>query len=301
MHTVVLSAYLLIKRTMKIIKCLTLFLFVFLSLGLFLTQEVDAQSCWTDHNLCYSEVGCSPGSPCGANSCSRDGSGYGHVSSPSYCSYCGGPAGQNNCVWYDYHNDIPGCNASSCSHSSNNPPTPTPCPNLSAPTGVSASCNNNLRYTLSWNAVPGAAYYSVRCDNVGDPWSCSNPDDYCIENVSGTSWSFTGQQGARYGCWVHGRTGCGDFGPASGGPERTCSQPSAPSNLSQSCQSSTSSRFSWSSVSGASRYILRINKSPAGDWMGSGDQWICVNGTSTIRSVVANSPYADWSVSVIKL
>ncbi|MDP2860409.1 MAG: 6-bladed beta-propeller, partial [bacterium] len=39
-----------------------------------------------------------------------------------------------------------------------------------------------------------------------------------------------------------------------------------------------------------------LNQAPAGDWMGPGDQWICVNGTSHTATVDITAQYDNWSV-----
>jgi hypothetical protein len=74
---------------------------------------------------------------------------------------------------------------------------------LQLPTGLKASYDGN-NLTLSWDAVPGAAYYAVRADNMRNPW---NPDDMQhgdrIRSVAGTSFTFQAVGDTNYVWWVH--------------------------------------------------------------------------------------------------
>jgi hypothetical protein len=90
-----------------------------------------------------------------------------------------------------------------------------------APTFTSPSNNSifpeaTTQLTLSWTAVPGAAWYAVRAEDVYDPGlrvpgnDCVNaqgtffdPHYFCRNNLTSTSIVMPVRSGHSYTCWVH--------------------------------------------------------------------------------------------------
>jgi len=74
----------------------------------------------------------------------------------------------------------------------------------------------------------------------------------------------------------------------------------APENLATSCRNNGNTvDFSWSSVSGAASYVLRLNKDPSGDWMGPGDQWLTPSGTNETANISCGDHYT-WTLQPVK-
>lgn len=95
--------------------------------------------------------------------------------------------------------------------------TPTPVP-AGVPTGLTATCLAGNQVRLSWNAVAGADYYSLRVDNAPVSWvappSCSvspsngtGPGDFCRDTTVGgaTNYTFNITAGVTYSWWMHAR------------------------------------------------------------------------------------------------
>ena len=70
-------------------------------------------------------------------------------------------------------------------------------------------------------------------------------------------------------------------------PPLTC-----PTNFSVSCNSAgTQATIDWDDLSGASGYVLRVNKDPQNDWMGVGDQWKEPVSSSQVLNITPSSNY----------
>jgi len=97
-------------------------------------------------------------------------------------------------------------------------PTRTPTPAAGVPTGLSATCLAGNQVRLSWNAVAGSDFYSLRVDSNtvswGPPASCSvspsngtGPGDFCRDTAVGgaTNYTFNITAGVTYSWWMHAR------------------------------------------------------------------------------------------------
>jgi hypothetical protein len=103
---------------------------------------------------------------------------------------------------------------------------------FSAPTGLIYSCGSSgNQVTLSWNAVSGASYYSVRVDDttkgLNDNPCIGTTGDYCNETVYGTSITVSIISGDSYRWWLHSRDSAGNWSDASHGSNFTCAASSA--------------------------------------------------------------------------
>lgn len=98
-------------------------------------------------------------------------------------------------------------------------PTPTtPCPSLAAPTGLAPLDTIAAgSQSVTWNAVSGATYYSLRIDDLNNPWTgnCAivNTGDVCTDSIP-TSSTYNFQSGHSYNVWVHARNSCGTWSPS---------------------------------------------------------------------------------------
>ena len=65
-----------------------------------------------------------------------------------------------------------------------------------------------------------------------------------------------------------------------------------PSGFSVSCNpSGTQATVNWDDLSGASGYVLRVNKDPQAEWMGAGDQWQEPVSSSQVLNITPSSNY----------
>lgn len=107
-------------------------------------------------------------------------------------------------------------------------PPPEPCDDPGQPTNLQYNCNYpGDSAIVSWDADPGADYYSLRFDNTTNGWngSCGspNPGDFCLD-TTGTSITINVNATDRYNWWMHSRVDCNPaaWGPAVSGPPIQC-------------------------------------------------------------------------------
>ena len=163
----------------------------------------------------------------------------------------------------------------------------TPPPTLGIPTNLKLTPNptNENRATISWDAVDGAEYYSVRVDNNSDSWKYTNDNtsryytpgysDNCnydiVDGYILTSGVFDGTdpQGSADSCgninrtsvevqlvansynhiWVHSRDRSNGWSPGYAAAHLTQTiPPPSPSNLTASCDTSGNATVSWDPV-----------------------------------------------------
>jgi|GEM_PF-3184289 len=153
------------------------------------------------------------------------------------------------------------------------PPVVTPNP----PTGLNASCNAaGTEATLSWTPTPGATYYYPRAAGGVCPSGWQANGGYCIPNsnsIGGTSIAFGTTPGTSYSWWVHAGNSAGYSSQTES--SFSCAAPALqpPASVSGQCDASgTTSTVSWTPVSGATYYYLRLyspNVCPSG-WVRAG-------------------------------
>jgi len=167
-------------------------LFIFSLFLISKPSKAFAQTCWLDHHLCYADVGCTVGQPCSAPICHPDGDDYGHLTGPFHCSFCPGPTGVNNCLWYDVHFcDVAGCpDCSICFHEGGgSDPAPPTCSIQSCPTQLVT----NQAYTFTANSSDSDG--SVSQTEIhstlqsGQSWTnqCTSSSSSCSSSVSFSS------------------------------------------------------------------------------------------------------------------
>lgn len=81
---------------------------------------------------------------------------------------------------------------------------------LDEPANPRKTCNNDGTATVSWNAVTGADYYSVRVNKAPlSDWDGNECDaslgNVCADVTSGSSYTFDVENGVEYQWWVHAR------------------------------------------------------------------------------------------------
>jgi alpha-L-arabinofuranosidase len=69
--------------------------------------------------------------------------------------------------------------------------------------------------SITWDPVPGAMYYSLRVDDMSNPWTdtCDiiNPGDICDNRRVATSFPYDFKEGRTYQIWIHSRNNCGNW------------------------------------------------------------------------------------------
>gem|GEM_PF-2953285 len=112
------------------------------------------------------------------------------------------------------------------------------------PSNLQSGCSSTTgaSATVSWNAVSGAAYYSLRVDDSPDSfqYNAGRYDTFVNEglngdqsiNIYGTSYTFPTTPGRSFKWWVHARDAAGGWVPSSGvsGPNFSCITPPTPTN-----------------------------------------------------------------------
>jgi hypothetical protein len=213
--------------------------------------------------------------------------------------------------------------------------TPGACPTPPAPTNATAptvsSCTSTVQNVrFSWGAASGATKYYLRIDDTSNGWvNCgtgtSNAGDYCIDNITTTNYSKGLVPGRQYKWWVSAYNACGSQSAlttqltyttpttcTSTTPTPTTSGlPGIPTttvpNGALSCVATTTrpTTFTWSAVSGADSYYLRIDDQASG-WVNcgvnttsstpnAGDHCISgLTGTSHTISLPVNKQYKWW-------
>lgn len=109
------------------------------------------------------------------------------------------------------------------------PPPSSPPPPPASPGGLSPNGSTQTpgSQVLSWSAVAGASYYSLRAHKVGTPYEpVANMTFY--GNVTGTSQTITTDPSAQYDWWVFGVDAFGQSGGVSGAMFSTSSGTATP-------------------------------------------------------------------------
>jgi hypothetical protein len=168
---------------------------------------------------------------------------------------------------------------------------------LSCPSGFSVSCSADAtNVAINWNDLSGASGYVLRVNK--DPYSeWMGTGDLWFE-PSGSQKTFSIAPNASYKYDVQGKLP-GESYPYAGSrcPFATfsCSalaQLPCPSGFSVSCSAdATSVNINWNDLSGASGYVLRVNKDPQDDWMGPGDLGLDTSGSQKTFSITPNITY----------
>ena len=134
------------------------------------------------------------------------------------------------------------------------PALPSPPP--PAPSGLTVSAATQVQFTLSWNAVAGAADYQVRRDAAG-----------AITAVTGTSHRFRGSNaGTAYTIYVRARNAQGVASAwATASASTLAPGLAAPTNVTATGNGSTGITLSWDAVPGAASYSVWSSGAPSGD------------------------------------
>ncbi len=204
------------------------------------------------------------------------------------------------------------CRDSRCGPPTNcdnpSPPDP-PCPSLSSPLNLAASCDYSGAspiMTLSWSAVADADYYPLRVDanpsSFNTACTPANPGDFC-GNVTGTTYQVTTDGGTVYGWWVHAENSCGNI---SGANSQTMGCAGCPSNVTVTCGNPTFSpsyiggigvqaTVTWTSApAGVDQYIVRLDNDPTNSAQclnlnGDPVNWFCAGYDRFLTAYDANS------------
>lgn len=167
-------------------------------------------------------------------------------------------------------------------------------------TNISSGVTN-----ITWKPQPSAKSYLLRIDDTSDPWVCnpnSTSGDICTETTS-TNYSYNFKDGHTYNIWIHAvNSATNIYGPASsitikvGGsipaPISTASpaptqKPLVIQNLLPSGVISAGIKnVTWSPVTGAVKYYIRINDNI--------DPWVC-NGITANGDVCVETSSPNYS------
>ena len=151
------------------------------------------------------------------------------------------------------------------------PALPSPPPPV--PSGLTVSDATQIQFTLSWNAVAGAADYQVRRDAAG-----------AISAVTGTSHRFWGSNaGTAYTLYVRARNAQGVASAwATASASTLAPVLAAPTNVTATGNGSTGVTLSWDAVPGAASYSVWSSGAPGGD---------TTNTSYTISGLSANASH----------
>ena len=180
------------------------------------------------------------------------------------------------------------------------PPPPNPEPEVSRPTGLSATAGSWSEIEVSWNAVSGADSYDIQRMESGGSWGDT------VDAGAGTSYSYTGlTMNTEYSIRVRTVDGSRTSGWTASVSATTDVQP--PGNPEANEESASSVRVTWDAVSGADRYDLRYRED-GGSWgspvnVGSATEYLVGSLTAATRydfqlRSVAGSRTSDWTASV---
>ena len=151
------------------------------------------------------------------------------------------------------------------------------------PTGVSAASLSSRSVQITWNTVPGAAYYNVyrTTDKNGSYWTVDGGI-----NLTGNSFTDTTVSAlTKYYYGVKSENDCGGTTPYVNSIDSVttlCETP-VPTNVTATAKSSSSIEVSWNAVSGAVSYS--VYRSPT------------VNGTYALIETIANNIFNDTGLS----
>ena len=181
------------------------------------------------------------------------------------------------------------------------PDPPDPEPEVSRPTGLSATAGSWSEIEVSWNAVSGADSYGVQIVESGGSWGET------VEDAgAGTSYSYTGlTMNTEYSIRVRTVDGSRTSGWTDSVSATTEVQP--PGNPEANEESASSIRVTWDAVSGADRYDIGYRQD-GGSWgspvnVGSATEYLVGSLTAATRydfqlRSVAGSRTSDWTASV---
>ena len=203
-----------------------------------------------------------------------------------------------------------GCPGPSCDQCPDYPPTtcsitPNSCWRVSGPTSLAASCiNSSGNTTLSWSYGKTAQKFIVKVTDTTD-----NATTY-HDNGTNKNLTISADRTHSYSWQVQSVdtvTGGGtNYTPATttdlgsypiDGPSFTGCLPSDPSNITYTCSTSgTSVTLNWGAASYATSYLIRMNKSPLGDWYNSagGDFFAGGTTTSDTMTIANDTDYQSW-------
>ena len=189
---------------------------------------------------------------------------------------------------------------SATTHRPPTPPPPPPQPEVSRPTGLSATAVSPSEIEVTWSAVSGADRYDVQSAEAGGSWGDT------LDAGAETSYSYVGlTMNTEYSVRVRAVDGSRTSGWTTPVSATTDVQP--PGNPEANEESASSVRVTWDAVSGADRYDLRYRED-GGSWgspvnVGSATEYLVGSLTAAtlydfqLRSV-AGSRTSDWTASV---
>ncbi|MEZ6042182.1 MAG: CAP domain-containing protein [Planctomycetaceae bacterium] len=128
---------------------------------------------------------------------------------------------------------------------------------VKTPPSITGAANRTVTdpdFSVSWEALPGAAYYDVWVDQL----STSTSAYFRNSHVNGTSVDLTGFEPGKYGIWVRGFTARGDVGNWS--PRTTITVAPTAQNVNVTAASVTSTpTLNWDAIPGMSTYAVWVN------------------------------------------
>ncbi|MCA9036049.1 MAG: hypothetical protein KDA91_13015, partial [Planctomycetaceae bacterium] len=133
---------------------------------------------------------------------------------------------------------------------------------VKTPPSITGAANRTVTdpdFSVSWEALPGAAYYDVWVDQL----STSTSAYFRNSHVNGTSVDLTGFEPGKYGIWVRGFTARGDVGNWS--PRTTITVAPTAQNVNVTAASVTSTpTLNWDAIPGMSTYAVWVNNLSTG-------------------------------------
>ena len=190
-----------------------------------------------------------------------------------------------------------------------------PASGSSRPSTPTYSCNPaGDQVTINWFAPSdpyGHSYhmqnnaYALRLDNKSDDWSCSNSNDICNDNYSGTSFTTSITPDQQYGFWVHSKLSNGWLGESSS-VDFSCPSPTPPEApvISYECSDQGNEvTITNSAVPSNSIYAIRFDDT-TDPWTGSGssasspasgDYWNNDASSNATYAIQEGVEYSVWA------